>query len=260
LPIRYLGVPLITKRLSAMDHYALVAKIAGRIDSWLVRHLPFAGRLQLISSILFNLQVFWAKVFILPKKVIRLIEQKMNRFLWSGKDTNAKAKVAWDKVCFPKSEGGLGLRKLDVWNCAAMLKHIWNLFSQAGSLWVAWVRQNWLKGRSFWHIPLPKACSWSWKRILKLRDVAKEFLSFKVGKCHDISLWFDAWHPAGRLVDTYGFRIVYDSGIGIDAKLSAVLQNGNWIWSPARSEVLVNIQSQLPGIAIGTEDVPLWKF
>jgi len=28
---------------------------------------------------------------------------------------------------------------------------------------------------------------------------------------------------------------------------------------PARSEVLVNIQSQLPGIAIGTEDVPVWK-
>jgi hypothetical protein len=98
-------------------------------------------------------------VFILPKKVIRLIEQKMNRFLWSGKDTNAKAKVAWDKVYFPKSEGGLGLRKLYVWNCAAMLNHIWNLFSQAGSLWVAWVKQNWLKGRSFWHIPLPKACS-----------------------------------------------------------------------------------------------------
>jgi hypothetical protein len=112
LPVRYLGVPLITKRLSAMDCDALVAKIAGRIDSWLVRHLSFARRLQLISSILFSLQVFWARVFILPKKVIRLIEQKFNRFLWSGKDTKAKAKVAWDKVCFPKSEGVLGLGNL----------------------------------------------------------------------------------------------------------------------------------------------------
>jgi hypothetical protein len=89
--------------------------------------------------------------------------------------------------------------------------------------------------------------------------VAKEFLSFKVGKGHNISLWFDAWHPAGRLLDTYGFQIVYDFGIGIDAKLSAILQNGNWIWPPARSEVLVNIQSQLLGIAIGEADVPMWK-
>jgi hypothetical protein len=116
-----------------------------------------------------------------------------------------------------------------------------------------------LKGRSLWHIPLSKACSWSWKKLLKLRDVAKEFLSFKVGKCHDISLWIYAWHPAGRLLDTYEFQIVYDFGIGIDAKLSAVLQNGNWIWPCARSEVLVNIQSQLPGIAIGETDVLVWK-
>jgi hypothetical protein len=58
LPVQYLGVPLITKRLSAMDCDALVAKIGGRIDSWLVRHLSFAERLQLISSILFSLQVF----------------------------------------------------------------------------------------------------------------------------------------------------------------------------------------------------------
>jgi hypothetical protein len=52
LPVRYLGVPLITKRLSAVDCDALVAKIVGCIDSWLVRHLSFAVRLQLISSIL----------------------------------------------------------------------------------------------------------------------------------------------------------------------------------------------------------------
>jgi hypothetical protein len=66
--------------------------------------------------------------------VIRLVEQKINRFMWSEKDTKAKAKVSLDKVCFPKSDGGFGLRKLDVWNCAGMLNHIWNLFIQAGSL------------------------------------------------------------------------------------------------------------------------------
>lgn len=29
-----------------------------------------------------------------------------------------------------------------------MLKHIWSLFAQAGSIWVAWVEENWLKGKS----------------------------------------------------------------------------------------------------------------
>jgi hypothetical protein len=74
LPVRCLGVSLITKKLSTLDCEALVAKVAGRIDSWLVKHLFFAGRLQLVSSILFSLQIFWSKVFILPKKVIWLLE------------------------------------------------------------------------------------------------------------------------------------------------------------------------------------------
>jgi hypothetical protein len=34
----------------------------------------------------------------------------------------------------PKTEGGLELKRLETWNQAAMLKHIWSLFSQAGSL------------------------------------------------------------------------------------------------------------------------------
>jgi hypothetical protein len=85
----------------AVDCDVLITKITARIDSWLVRHLSFAGRLQLISSMLASLQVFWARVFILPNKVIQLIEQKLNRFLWCGNDTKAKAKVSWDNVCVP---------------------------------------------------------------------------------------------------------------------------------------------------------------
>jgi hypothetical protein len=73
LPVRYLGVPLITSRLTAPDCEGLVAKFTARIDSWCSKHLSFAGRLQLISSILFSIQVFWSSIFILPKGVITLL-------------------------------------------------------------------------------------------------------------------------------------------------------------------------------------------
>lgn len=39
----YLGVPLITKRLTAADCENLVSRITARIDSWLVKNLSFAG-------------------------------------------------------------------------------------------------------------------------------------------------------------------------------------------------------------------------
>jgi len=227
LPVRYLGVPLITKRLSAVDCDTLVAKIISRIESWLVKHLSFAGRLQLITSVLCSFHVFWSRVFILPKKVIKLIEQKLNRFLWSGNDSKANAKVAWEKVCVPKKEGGLGIKRLEVWNQTCMLYHVWTLFATSGSLWVAWVEENLLKWESFWQVAIPQNCSWSWKIFLKLRSIAKQFLSFKVGDGSKIYLWFDLWHPDGYLVDRYGYEVIYDAGSKIGPRVSSIIREGD---------------------------------
>jgi hypothetical protein len=85
LPVRYLGVPLISTRLSAADCGALMDRITRRIDSWLSRNLSHAGRLQLLSFVLYGLQVYWTGIFILPKKIIKDIEQKFNRFCGMGK-------------------------------------------------------------------------------------------------------------------------------------------------------------------------------
>jgi hypothetical protein len=101
-----------------------------------------------LSLVLYTIQIYWSNIFILPKKVIRLIEQKFNRFLWNGSDASAaKAKVSWDALYVPKTEGDLGLRKLEDWIRTSILKHIWNLFTKAGSLQVAWVKMNSIKGR-----------------------------------------------------------------------------------------------------------------
>ncbi len=44
LPVRYLGVPLISSRLYAVDYRVLLDRISKRIDSWTSRNLSFAGR------------------------------------------------------------------------------------------------------------------------------------------------------------------------------------------------------------------------
>jgi len=101
--------------------------------------------------------VYWISIFILPKKIIRAIEQKLNRFLWNGKDEGiARAKVSWNMLCLPKEEGGLGIKKLEEWNRAAMMRHIWSFFVRSGSLWVVWVHAVLLKGMSFWQICIPQ--------------------------------------------------------------------------------------------------------
>jgi hypothetical protein len=53
--VRYLRVPLITKRIYYSDCEILVAQITARIDFLTVRNLSFASEIQLLSSVLFNL-------------------------------------------------------------------------------------------------------------------------------------------------------------------------------------------------------------
>jgi hypothetical protein len=34
------------------------------------------------------------------------------------------------------------------------------------------------QGRSFWQVCIPQICSWSWRKLLKLRDDARYFILF----------------------------------------------------------------------------------
>ena len=161
LPIRYLGMPLTTKSLTSHDYEPLIDKIRGRMLSWSNRALSFAGRLQLIKSVISSTVNFWSSAFILPAKCLDTIESMCSAFLWSGSLTQThKAKVSWEYLCFPKEEGGLGIRKLRDSAKAFAMKLIWRIFTQSSSLWVSWVTHYLLKYDSFWDVRDDSKGSW----------------------------------------------------------------------------------------------------
>ena len=85
----------------------MLEKITRRVSSWSYDLLSFARRLQLIQNILFSIQVFWSSVFILPKKVVKAIEQKLNSFLWKGLGSSTvEAKVSLKRGWFGFEERG----------------------------------------------------------------------------------------------------------------------------------------------------------
>ena len=141
LPIRYLGVPLITSKLKKQDCEELVHKICARITSWKSKFLSYAGRAQLIVSVLTGIQQYWSGMFVLPKSILKLVNQILSRFLWAGKTDNSHtAKIAWNIVCRPKKVGGLGIKDIFLTNTILNLKHIGNLLEPSNkSLWKLWV-------------------------------------------------------------------------------------------------------------------------
>lgn len=113
--------------------------------------------------------------FRLPRECIRDIDKLCSTFLWSGGELKTtKAKIAWENICKPKQEGGLGLRSLKEANDVCCLKLIWRIASHGDSLWVKWVKTFLLKQVSFWAVKETTCLgSWMLKKMLQYWDAAK---------------------------------------------------------------------------------------
>lgn len=49
--------------------------------------------------------------------------------------------MSWGNICFPKSEGGLGVKYLRSWNKACLMHNVKSIVMQEGALWIAWVKE-----------------------------------------------------------------------------------------------------------------------
>lgn len=174
LPIRYLGVPLSSKRLSIIQCQPLLDKMVGRITSWTSRLLSYAGRLQLIKSVLFSIQIYWSQLFLLPKKLVYMIEQICRTFLWTGNvDVSKRALLAWEKICMPKASSGMNLLNIHLWNKAALCKLLWKLSKKKDILWVKWIHMYYGKGESMWD-KIPKQACWMIQKVFKAKLYIEE--------------------------------------------------------------------------------------
>ena len=57
-PVSYLGLPLLSKRLSAKDYAPLIQVVKDRLQTWKAKYLSYAGRLELIRSMLSSLHLY----------------------------------------------------------------------------------------------------------------------------------------------------------------------------------------------------------
>ncbi|KAL2237299.1 UNVERIFIED_CONTAM: hypothetical protein Sindi_0921600 [Sesamum indicum] len=243
LPMKYLGLPLISSRLTISDCRPLLLKIDKRIAGWEGISLSYAGRVQIIKSVLMALSLYWASAFILPKEVINEIEKRLRTFLWKGMTTSGYPKVAWKDLCRPKDEGGLGFKDICSLNRALMTKKLCDVIRcDRTSIWVEWLYQGQLRDTSIWTIG-EQGGSWGWRKILRLRNFLRTMYP---------------WHHLGPLNTTFprGPRLL---GLEESSRLSAVIQGGDLHWPPITDFECLEITHTLPTIH-GGEDRIIWRF
>lgn len=149
LPFRYLRVPITASKLHKLECTMLVEKIATKIKYWATRTLSYAGRATLVNTMLLGVFNFWASIFILPQEITKNITRMCTYYIWGTSDSKRRpALVAWQYMCIPKKNRGLGLENLQTWNKACIAKLVWAVKRKKDLLLVRWIHGRYLKNTS----------------------------------------------------------------------------------------------------------------
>jgi hypothetical protein len=195
LPFTYLGLPLgITK--PTLEHFLpMVCRVEKRLCG-IANFLDYGGKLLMVKSVQYSLPIFFMCCLDIPISVKEQLIKYMRHCLWRKKSgdvqSNGPALVAWEKICRPKNQGGLGVLDLTVQNKALLLKNLHKFFNRQDIPWVNLVWSSYYNndslpgnhsGGSFW-----------WKSHLKLIDQYKCMGKCVLGDGKSAHFWTNMWH------------------------------------------------------------------
>ncbi|KAF3558068.1 hypothetical protein F2Q69_00015960 [Brassica cretica] len=112
------------------------------------------------------------------------------------------------------------------------------LFFKAGSVWVAWFRDEVLNGdiSNYWTIQPSRKHSWLANKLLKLRSEVYPWIKLRVRDGRTCKFWVENWSPFGNLqvfLNPHGNSRL---GIAKTATLASLCRNGVWCLPNARSD------------------------
>ena len=94
-------------------------KFNKKLAGWKGKMLSQAGKVTLLRAYLQSLPTYALSHFKISTKFVDAIDKIKIYFLWSSTEEKKRmALIAWENVCKPKIEGGLGIRSIRSMNKA----------------------------------------------------------------------------------------------------------------------------------------------
>lgn len=259
---KYLGLPMEIS-YSKVEAFGFIKdKIHNKLGGWREKFLSAAGKEVLLKAVIQSIPTYVMSCFELPKHLCHEINQLMARFWWGAKGNEKKIHwEAWDKLCTPKVEGGMGFKSMVPFNLSLLAKQGWRLLNQPDSLVARIFKARYYPNSSFLDAASLPDMSYSWRSILAGRNVLTKGLRFQIGEGRKVSLWNDPWIPL-----PYSFKPYSTPMDGSENwRVSDIIDHDNHTWLEQVVEDLFNdaeaeIILQLPLSYHTTIDRLIWHF
>ena len=253
IPFLYLGVPFFKGKPKAIHFQPLVDRIKIKLASWKASLLSFAGRLELIRSVVQGMMIYSISIYSWPVNLIKELDKYMRNFLWSG--DRKLVIVSWNTVCTPIDEGGLGLRSLSKINEASNLKLCWEMM-HSDNLWATFLRSRVKRGNKFigYHI-----FSSLWSGIKSQAHTINEISMWLLGDGESINFWNYNWCGT-PLVDL--FNIPSQLHINLHSTVSQYIHSSQWFIPEDLQQNFPALMAHINQITIPIvqkEDRLIWK-
>lgn len=259
---KYLGVPLITGRVSSSTYSYLSQRLQSKLAGWKAKTLSLAGRIALAKSALASIPLYTMQSCLLPASSCHELEKIMRKFIW-GHTQHRKGVnlVKWGEVCQPKQHGGAGLLNLEAQNKAFISKLIYKIHTDREALWVKVLAAKY--GLSIPGAPTRKSQnSRLWTNLLQCWPDATLHIKWCVGNAQGLRFWTDFW--LGDLGPLRHLSLCDIPSDQLHQPLTDFWDGSSWRWDALHHMLPPNIIVQLRSVMVDSSAAnkpsPLWNL
>ncbi|KAK1568237.1 hypothetical protein Q3G72_022047 [Acer saccharum] len=201
------------------------------------------------------MSIFW-----LPIGLVKDLSAMVSKFWWGCQDGNRKiCWIKWERLCLPKSLGGLGFRNLALFNQALLANQVWRIFRNPGALASKILGAKYFNKGDVLTAPIKNGNSYIWRSLVWGRSLLLKGLRWRVGNGRSIRVFHDPWLPRPST-----FRPI-SSDPGFDLRVSDLIARNHMDWDHSKLNQFLlpidrSIVTSIPISTSGGQDFLSWHY
>ena len=194
---RYLGLPTLVGRGKRKAFNRIKDQVGRKIAGWKCKLLSNAGREILIKVVAQATTTYMMSCFKLPDPLCGELNALVSQFWWVQKEKERKMVwILWEKMCMPKSEGGMGFKDLKAFNLALLAKQGWRLNQHPDSFTHRVFKAKYFVECTFMEAQVGKKPSYVWRSLMAAKETIEVGSRWLIENGRKVNIWRDKWLPS----------------------------------------------------------------